>query len=664
MPDRRYLANAIRMLSVDAIARASSGHPGAPLGMADMAEALFRHGFRHNPSNPAWPDRDRFVLSNGHASMLLYAVLHLCGYDLSMEDIRNFRQWGSRTPGHPECDVTPGVEMTTGPLGQGIASAVGMALAERMLAHRFNISGHTIVDHRTYVFLGDGCLMEGVSQEACSLAGTWGLGRLIAMYDANGISIDGHVAPWFSEDVGARFRSLGWQVVGPIDGHDADALDGALAEARADLERPSLIICRTHIGFGSPEADTSTCHGSPLKGAALEETRRTLGWKEPPFSIPSDVYAAWDAREAGRQAEAEWNAAFAAYRQEQPELAREFERRMAGMLPDNWEALAESILCEAVTAGESLATRTASLRVLEHMVGAVPELVGGSADLSSSACTLTSKSEPVQAGSFAGNYVYYGVREFGMSAIMNGLALHGGFIPYGGTFMSFSDQAKNALRLAAISGVRGVWVFTHDSVGVGEDGPTHQPVEQVPSLRLVPNLHTWRPCDTVETAVAWKSALEKRLPTCLSLSRQTLPFLSRETEQLGDIARGGYILRDCQGLPDIILLASGSEVALIVEAAERLGGLGYNVRIVSMPCTEIFDAQPASWKEQVLPSRVRRRLAVEAASPDFWWKYVGLDGAVIGMDRFGISAPGAEALRRLGFTVDNVVAAAEALLKQ
>ncbi|MDO5483478.1 MAG: transketolase [Desulfovibrionaceae bacterium] len=665
MPTRRQCANAIRALAIDAIEQARSGHPGAPLGMADMAEALWRHGFRHNPANPHWANRDRFVLSNGHASMLLYALLHLTGYDLPMEEIRNFRQWGSKTAGHPEYGVAPGVEMTTGPLGQGIASAVGMALAERMLAARFNTPEHTIVDHRTYVFCGDGCLMEGVSHEACSLAGTWGLGKLIVLYDSNGISIDGKIDAWFSEDVGARYKAYGWQVIGPVDGHDSAALDAALAEARDDTSRPSLIICTTHIGFASPKADSASSHGSPLGESAAQATRQALDWQEAPFSIPADIAAAWDARPAGQQAEAAWEAAFAAYAKAHPQLAAEFTRRMAGELPADWAQIARATLEDMVDKGESLATRVASRKVLEHLVAALPEMLGGSADLTGSVGTQTAASQLLDTASYTGNYLSYGVREFGMGTIMNGLALHGGFIPYAGTFMAFADQPKNALRLAAIMGIRVVWVFTHDSIGVGEDGPTHQPVEQLAMLRLTPNLHLWRPCDGPECAAAWTSALESRTtPTCLSLSRQKLPFFTRDAAQLAGMARGGYVLRDCEGTPEIILLATGSEVALAVACAEQLQAAGHRARVVSMPCAEVFDAQDAAWKENVLPSAVRCRLALEASAADYWRKYVGLDGAVLGMTRFGASAPGPVVFEQLGFTVEHVLEMARELLQQ
>lgn len=662
MPIRRQCANAIRALAIDAIEKSRSGHPGAPLGMADMAEALWRQGFKHNPLDPHWPDRDRFVLSNGHASMLHYAVLHLMGYDFPMEEIKNFRQWGSQTPGHPERGMPLGVEMTTGPLGQGISSAVGMALAERMLAAQFNTPEHTVVDHRTYAFCGDGCLMEGVSHEACSLAGTWGLGKLIILYDSNGISIDGKIDAWFSEDVGARFRAYGWQVVGPIDGHDSAALDAALAEARADESRPSMIICSTHIGFGSPKEDSADSHGAPLGESASDATRSALDWHEPPFSIPAAIYEAWDARPAGVIAQADWELRFEAYKKAFPEQAAEFRRRIAGDLPTDWPAVAEAMVAEAVSKAENIATRVSSQKALEHIVGRLPEMVGGAADLSGSVGTLTSKSEHLKPGTYTGNYISYGVREFGMSTIMNGLALHGGFIPYAGTFMAFSDQAKNAVRLAAIMGLRSLWAFTHDSIGVGEDGPTHQPVEQLAMLRLTPDLRVWRPCDTVEAAVAWKCSIEHTGPACLSLSRQSLPFMARNAAQVGQIAKGGYVLRDCAGTPELIMLATGSEVGLVVTAAEALTAEGRKVRVVSMPCAEVFDAQDAAWKESVLPVSVRRRLAVEASAPDYWRKYVGLDGDVIGVDRFGASAPGNVMFEKYGFTATHVLEKARALL--
>ena len=668
MPTRRQCANALRALAIDAIEQARSGHPGAPLGMADMAEALWRHVLRHNPADPHWPDRDRFVLSNGHASMLLYGLLHLSGYGLTQDDIRQFRQWGSLTPGHPEYGHTAGVEMTTGPLGQGISSAVGMALAEKLLAARFNRPGHAIVNHHTYVFLGDGCLMEGVSHEACALAGVWKLGKLIALYDANGISIDGKVEGWFTEDVAARFRAYGWQVVGPVDGHDAGALDAALAEARADETRPSLVICRTHIGFGSPhKADSASCHGSPLGPEEAAATRAALDWTAAPFEIPAEIAAAWDAREKGRAAQAAWESAFAAYAAAYPDLAAEFSRRMKGELPADWAAIAAETVDKAAAAEESIATRVAGQRALEILTARLPELLGGSADLTGSVGTKTAASVRLDpaAGNWAeANYLSYGVREFGMSAVMNGAALHGGFIPYAGTFMVFSDYAKNAVRLAALMKIRAIWVFTHDSIGVGEDGPTHQPVEQLAGLRLTPNVDVWRPCDTTETAVAWQCALESaHTPSVLSLSRQNVPFVRRDAAQRAAIARGGYVLADCAGTPEIILLATGSEVGLALEAAEKLSGAGRRVRVVSLPCCERFDAQEAAYREAVLPSAVRARVAVEAASADYWRKYVGLDGAVLGMNGFGASAPGKVLAREFGFTVEGLAALAEDVLR-
>ena len=599
------------------------------------------------------------------SAMPLYALLHLTGYDLPMEELRNFRQWGAKTAGHPEYEPDLGIEMTTGPLGQGISSAVGMALAESMLAARYNTSEHKVVDHHTYVFTGDGCLMEGVSHEACSLAGTWGLGKLIALYDSNGISIDGKIDGWFNEDVAGRFRAYHWQVIGPINGHDAAALDAAIAEAKADHSRPSLIICRTHIGFGSPKADSASCHGSPLGDDGIAATRAALGWTEEPFTVPQELYSAWDAREKGKAAEAAWEHTYAAYAKANPELAAEFTRRMRGELPEDWASIARGMIEEAVSKAETTATRVASKKTLECLVPRLPELVGGSADLTGSVGTLTSSSEHMDVQTHKGNYVSYGVREFGMSAIMNGFALHGGFIPYAGTFMSFADQAKNALRLAAIMGIRAVWVLTHDSIGVGEDGPTHQPVEQLGMLRLMPNFNLWRPCDTVETAVAWRSALESvHTPTGLSLSRQNLPFCQRDAAQVEAIARGGYVLRDCEGTPEIILIATGSEVSLALEAADQLTADGRKARVVSMPCAEIFDAQDAAYKESVLPRGVRARIAIEAAAADYWRKYVGLDGAVVGMERFGASAPAKIVFERLGFTVAHVLEVAEGLFRQ
>ena len=661
MPTRSQLANALRALSMDAIEQAKSGHPGAPLGMAELAETLFRHNLKHNPNNPHWVDRDRFVLSNGHASMLLYALLHLTGYDLSLDELRHFRQLGHKTPGHPEYGVTQGVDMTTGPLGQGLASAVGMALAERLLAQTFNRPGHTIVDHDTYCFCGDGCLMEGVGYEACSLAGTWKLGRLIVCYDANGISIDGKISGWFTEDVGMRFRAMGWQVIEHVQGHDPLSLDQAFHEAKSDTEHPSLIIVPTHIGFASPKQDSAACHGAPLGAEACAKTRENLDWPYAPFEIPEEYREAWDARSQGEAAEAAWQKRFASYAEAYPDLAREFTRRMAGELPEAWPAQVSELLAEVRSSAEGLASRKASQKCLEKLLPTLPELIGGSADLTGSVGTKTSHSLPVTAESL-GNYLYYGVREFGMSAIMNGLALHGGFLPYAGTFLSFSDQAKNALRLAALMQVHAVWVFTHDSIGVGEDGPTHQPVEQIAALRMIPGMEVWRPCDSLETAYAWKRAIERKGPTCLVLSRQSLPYYQRDAAQEAGIARGGYILRDCTGQPELIILATGSELELACGVWEKLTNEGRSVRVLSLPCAEVFDAQEASWREALLPHNVRARLAIEAASPEYFFKYVGLDGKVVGMTSFGLSGKAKDVAQHFGFTVEQVLREARTLL--
>ena len=663
MQGRRERANAIRALTIDAIEQAASGHPGAPLGMADMAEVLWGKFLKHNPGNPAWPDRDRFVLSNGHASMLLYSLLHLTGYDLKIADIRAFRQWQSRTPGHPEYNPCAGIEMTTGPLGQGIASAVGMALAEALLASTFNKPDYRIVDHFTYVFCGEGCLMEGVSHEACALAGVWRLGKLIVLFDANGVSIDGPVAEWFSEDVGKRYEAYGWQVLGPVDGHDFGALEGALQEARSNAAQPSLIICKTHIGYGSPKRDSPASHGAPLGPEAAAATRSALNWREPPFEVPGDIYESWNALAKGTAEEQAWERKFQAYAEAWPELAAEFVRRMAGELPPDWEKIKRRVIAEAAKTDASQATRVSSKKCLEILVPQIPALIGGSADLSGSVGTLTAASRPLNPETHSGNYLYYGAREFGMGAIMNGLAAHGGFIPYGGTFLAFSDQAKNALRLASLMAIRVIWIFTHDSIGVGEDGPTHQPVEQLPSLRLIPNMRVWRPCDSEETAVAWLAALESRkTPTCLVLSRQGLPQFSRTPAMVADIGRGGYVLRKAQARPQALLIASGSEVALAMAAAERLEGQGIAVNVISMPCIEIFESQDAAWKAQVLPADVRARVAIEAASGAPWFRYAGLDGAVVCMDGFGASAPGKELFEKFGFTVENVVATVRNLI--
>jgi len=664
MPSRKDFANAIRVLSMDAVEKAKSGHPGAPMGMADIAEALWRGPLRHNPANPHWPDRDRFVLSNGHGSMLIYALLHLTGYAVSMDDIRDFRQMGSRTPGHPEYGITPGVETTTGPLGQGIATAVGMAMAERMLATGFNRDGFPVVDHHTYVFLGDGCMMEGISHEACSLAGTLGLGKLIAFYDDNGISIDGEVKGWFADDTPARFEAYGWHVVRDVDGHDAAALDAALAAARAQTGKPSLICCKTCIGSGAPnKCGSHDCHGSPLGEAEIAAAREAMNWPHPPFEIPADIYAAWDCRDKGAKDEAAWREMFEGYRKAYPDLAAAFERRMSSELPANWEAEVEACIAATDSAAEKLATRVASRNALNGIAPLLPELVGGSADLTGSVGTWHKGSVRLTPDNWDANYISYGVREFAMGAIMNGLTLHGGFIPYAGTFLIFSDYAKNAIRLSALMGIRVVWVLTHDSIGVGEDGPTHQPVEQLGGLRLIPNVSVWRPCDTVETVAAWKSAIECATgPTCISLTRQGVPHIARTAEQRAAIGRGGYILRDCAGKPEAIIMATGSEVQLAVEAAAELEKRGRRVRVVSMPSSSVFDRQDAAYRESVLPSDVRVRVAVEAAASDAWWKYVGLDGKVVGMTGFGESAPGGVLFKHFGFTVDNVVDTVTSLL--
>ncbi len=664
MLSRRELANAIRALSMDAVERAKSGHPGAPLGMADMAEALWRGILKHNPSDPNWPDRDRFVLSNGHASMLLYSVLHLSGYDLSIEDIKNFRQLSSKTPGHPEHKYTPGVEITTGPLGQGLAAAVGMAVAESALAAEFNRPGFGIVDHYTYVFVGDGCLMEGISHEASSLAGTLKLGKLIVLYDSNGISIDGKVKNWFSEDVAARYKAYGWQVIEGVDGQDGGKVAEAIEKARAEHGRPSLICCKTHIGFGSPgKVDSASAHGSPLGEAEIAATRKQLGWNHEPFVIPEETYEAWDCREKGQKAQAEWEKLFAAYQAAHPELAAEFLRRINGELPkifkDSGECLARNMLEEC----ENLATRQASLKVLNELAPSLPELFGGSADLTGSVGTKFKGVEAYGPENRDGRYLYYGVREFGMGAVMNGMALHGGFIPYGGTFLIFSDYAVNAIRLASLMKQRVVWVLTHDSIGVGEDGPTHQPVEQLPALRLIPGLKVWRPCDTVETAYAWMDALVGQGPSVLALSRQNLPCAARSKEMMGDVGRGAYIIKESSNsTPEAIVIATGSEVELALKAAAELADV--DVRVVSMPCEEVFEEQSREYRDFVLPPHVRARVAVEAAQADWWAKYVGLDGQVIGMRSFGESAPAKDLFVHFGFTVEAVKSAVKKLVRK
>ena len=664
MPTRAELANAIRALSMDAIDKAKSGHPGAPLGMADMAESLWRGFMKHNPADPSWANRDRFVLSNGHASMLIYSLLHLTGYDLSMDDIRNFRQFGAKTAGHPELGVAPGVEMTTGPLGQGISTAVGMALAERLLATEFNREGFPVMDHFTYVFVGDGCLMEGVAQEACSLAGTWKLGRLIALYDANDISIDGNVKGWFSEDVPARFEAMGWHVVRGIDGHDPEAVDMAIREAQAVSDKPSLIVCKTVIGKGAPtKAGSAGCHGAPLGAEETAAAKAALGWTAEPFTVPVDIKAAWDHREAGAASQKEWEDMFAAYAAAYPELAAEFKRRMAGELPANWAEVAAKAIEKACAEPKAVATRVSGKNVLNDIAPALPEIIGGSADLSGSVGTQFSGAKSLDINDYTGNYIHYGVREFGMGTVMNGLQLHGGFIPYGGTFFVFSDYAKNVIRSAAIMARRVVWVLTHDSIGVGEDGPTHQPIEQICGLRTMPNNLVWRPCDSTEAAVAWTTAVEHKTgPVCLIMSRQNLNQQARSTEQVEAIRRGGYVLKDCEGTPELIYIGTGSEVQLVMEAAEQLAAQGRKVRVVSMPCCELFDKQDAAYREAVLPSAVRARVAVEAQAAGTWWKYVGLDGRVVAMDSFGASAPAGTLFPHFGFTVENVVKQALELL--
>ncbi|TVP11049.1 transketolase [Shewanella sp. MSW] len=663
MSSRKELANAIRVLSMDAVQKANSGHPGAPMGMADIAEVLWRDHLKHNPVNPQWADRDRFVLSNGHGSMLHYSLLHLAGYDLGIEDLKQFRQLHSRTPGHPEYGYAPGIETTTGPLGQGITNAVGMAIAEKTLAAQFNRDGHDIVDHHTYVFMGDGCLMEGISHEACSLAGTLGLGKLIAFWDDNGISIDGHVEGWFSDDTPKRFEAYGWHVVAGVDGHDPQAINAAIEAAKAD-PRPSLICCKTVIGYGSPNKSGShDCHGAPLGDAEIAATREFLGWKHEPFVIPSEIYAAWDAKEAGKAAESSWNDKFAAYEAAHPALAAELKRRLNGELPANFDADAKAYIEQLQANPANIASRKASQNALEAFGKMLPEFLGGSADLAPSNLTMYSGSKPISAEDASGNYLHYGVREFGMTAIINGIALHGGFVPYGATFLMFMEYARNAMRMAALMKVQNIQVYTHDSIGLGEDGPTHQPVEQIASLRMTPNMSTWRPCDQVESAIAWKYAIERKDgPTSLIFSRQNLTQMPRSAEQLNDVAKGGYVLVDCEGAPELIIIATGSEVELAVKAQVELAATGAKVRVVSMPSTDVFDQQTAAYKEAVLPANVTKRLAVEAGIADYWYKYVGLNGRIIGMTSFGESAPANQLFEMFGFTVDKVVEAGKALL--
>ena len=665
MAERKVLANAIRVLSMDSVQKANSGHPGAPMGMADIAEVLWRDFLKHNPNNPKWADRDRFVLSNGHGSMLIYSLLHLTGYDLSIEDLKQFRQLHSKTPGHPEYGYAPGVETTTGPLGQGITNAVGMAIAEKTLAAQFNREGHDIVNHYTYAFLGDGCLMEGISHEAASLAGTLGLGKLIAFYDDNNISIDGHVDGWFSDDTAQRFEAYGWQVIRNVDGHDPEQIKFAIENAQTEKERPTLIICKTIIGYGSPnKCNSHDCHGAPLGEAEIKAAREFLNWEYEPFVIPADIYAEWDAKAKGAEEEQSWDAKFAAYSTAYPELATEFKRRMSGELPANWEAESRAFIEKLQTNPANIASRKASQNAIEAYAHVLPEFLGGSADLASSNLTLWSGSKPIRADhNVDGNYINYGVREFGMSAIMNGIALHGGFIPYGATFLMFYEYAHNAVRMAALMKQRVLFVYTHDSIGLGEDGPTHQPVEQTAALRYIPNLETWRPADQVESAIAWKAAIERQDgPSALIFTRQNLQQQDRTTEQLANVARGGYVLKDAAGTPDLILIATGSEVELAVKAAEVLEAEGKKVRVVSMPSTNVFDKQDEAYRESVLPRSVTKRVAIEAQLSDFWYKYVGFEGRIVGMHSFGESAPAGELYKLFGFTVENVVTKAKEIL--
>lgn len=664
MLSRKQLANAIRALSMDAVQKAKSGHPGAPMGMADIAEVLWRDFLKHNPQDPQWANRDRFVLSNGHGSMLLYSLLHLSGYDLSIEDLKQFRQLHSRTPGHPEYGYAPGVETTTGPLGQGITNAVGMAIAEKSLAAQFNQPGHNIIDHYTYAFLGDGCLMEGISHEACSLAGTLGLGKLIAFWDDNGISIDGHVEGWFTDNTPARFEAYGWHVIAGVDGHDSVAVAAAIQAAQAETAKPTLICCKTIIGYGSPNKSGShDCHGAPLGDAEIAASREFLQWPHAPFEVPADVYEAWDGKAKGQQQQQSWNEQFAAYAAAHPALAAELKRRLSGELPANWKADSDAYIAKLQAAPATIASRKASQNALNAYGPLLPELLGGSADLAGSNLTIWSGSKGISAADASGNYLYYGVREFGMSAIMNGIALHGGFVPYGATFLMFMEYARNAVRMAALMKQRVIFVYTHDSIGLGEDGPTHQPVEQLASLRVTPNLMNWRPCDQVESAVAWQAAIERTEgPTSLIFTRQNLAQQSRTAEQLALIRRGGYVLKDCAGTPDLIIIATGSEVELAVQAAATVSEKGHKVRVVSMPSTDVFDAQDLAYREAVLPSNVTKRIAVEACIVDSWYKYVGLNGKIIGMTSFGESAPAEQLFEYFGITTSAVIEAAEQLL--
>jgi len=664
MTSRTELANAIRALSMDAVQKAKSGHPGAPMGMADIAEVLWNDFLKHNPENPEWADRDRFILSNGHGSMLIYSLLHLSGYDLSIDDLKSFRQMDSKTPGHPEYGYAPGIETTTGPLGQGIANGVGMAVAEKVLAAQFNKPGHDVVDHNTYVFMGDGCMMEGISHEACSLAGTLGLGKLIAFYDDNGISIDGEVEGWFTDDTVQRFQSYGWQVIPKVDGHNPEEIRAAIENAKENPDQPTLICCKTIIGFGSPNKEgKEDCHGAPLGEEEIKLTKERLGWKHGAFEIPETVYEGWNAKASGAEKEISWNEKFAAYTAEFPELAAEYKRRMAGDLPADFSAQADAYIAECQEKGESIASRKASQNTLNAFGPKLPEFLGGSADLAGSNLTLWKGCKGVSADDASGNYMFYGVREFAMSAMMNGVALHKGFVPYGATFLMFMEYARNAVRMAALMKQRAIFVYTHDSIGLGEDGPTHQPVEQVASLRNTPNMHAWRPCDAVESAVSWKSAIERfDGPSALIFSRQGLPHQERSAAQVADIAKGAYILKDSVGTPEAILIATGSEVGLAMDAAKTLEAKGKNVRVVSMPCAELFCKQDAAYIESVLPASVSARVAVEALHKDYWYKFVGLNGAIVGMDTFGESAPIADLMKHFGFTVEKVVAAVEGVL--
>ena len=664
MPTRSELANAIRALSMDAVQKAKSGHPGAPMGMADIAQVLWCDYLKHNPANPNWADRDRFVLSNGHGSMLIYSLLHLTGYDVSIDDIKNFRQLHSKTPGHPEYGYTPGVETTTGPLGQGIANAVGMAIAEKALAAQFNRGAYNVVDHNTYVFMGDGCMMEGISHEVCSLAGTLGLGKLIVFYDDNGISIDGEVEGWFSDDTPKRFESYGWHVVPNVNGHSTEELIAAVEMAKANEDRPTLICCKTVIGFGSPNKEgKEECHGAPLGDDEIALTREKLGWNHGPFEIPQDVYDGWDGKGKGADAEAKWNQLFENYRKEFPELAAEFERRMQGELPQDWEAQANEYIQQVQNAGDKIASRKASQNCLNAFGPILPELLGGYADLAGSNLTLWKDSKGISDKDADGNYVFWGVREFGMTAAMNGIALHGGFITYGATFLIFMEYARNAMRMAALMKQQNIQVYTHDSIGLGEDGPTHQPIEQLTNLRTTPNMSLWRPCDATESAVAWKAAIERRDgPTALVFSRQGLAPMARSAEQLANVAKGGYVLKATEGTPDGILIATGSEVELAMQAAEQLAASGKNVSVVSMPSVDVFLKQDSAYRESVLPAGVRVRVAVEAGMKDFWYKFVGLDGAVVGMETFGESAPAGELFKEFGFTVENIVSTVESVM--